>query len=74
MFQQITRQDGREYLCGHGKGVVIPGVFADVAGRGNLHDHREGVDIDCRPGEADDAEEDVHRCMVTIVKGGAQIA
>ena len=60
MVHQEAREHGRDDLRGHTGGVVKSGVFAHVRAGAELHDHREGVDVDRCPADAREGEHEVH--------------
>lgn len=73
MFKQISGDNRCDHLRGHREGIVVSRIFTHIAGGSDLHHHGEGVDVDCRPSETDDPEEDIHRHMIAVIKRGAQI-
>ena len=57
---QRAGHDRRDDLCGHGGRIVVAGELADVRALAHLDDHGQGVDVDGRPREADEREDDEH--------------
>ena len=57
---QGSGDDRGHDLRRHGRRIVITGEFADIGTFAHFNDHRERVDVNGRPRDTDQREEDVH--------------
>ncbi len=60
MVDQKAGKQGRCDLGCHGKGIVKSGVFSDVSAACHFHHHREGIDVDGRPADADQSKQKIN--------------
>ena len=59
MLQKRTGKHRRQDLRCHREGIVHPGEFTDITALAHLDDHRIRIDIDGRPSDTDQQENDV---------------
>lgn len=66
MLEQETGKNRGDDLRRHGKGIVKSGEFTDIAALAHFNHHRIGIDIDGRPGHANQGEQAVDPYMVFL--------
>ena len=63
-----AREDGSNYLCRHGSGVIVARVFSDLAALCQLNDHGEGVYVYGSPTDTRKNEYGIHKYL-----GGVEV-